>query len=254
MHRSTLSIASGICVAILFACATPGFAQGKPAGAGDASQTGRTHFIKAFVIDERLSALRQEADIHAPVLKRLRIGRAVYIISSKSSRAEFYRVAVTRRTRGWIHQGAIALPGRAGEDERVIQVIEETGDGLDRIALCQLFLERFSRSRLQPRALLLLGEEAGRAAAALTQHARRRLKTIDERKNGADTEAYYLNDPGLDRYSRLHIAFRFDASQTRYAYDGKAYRDIIRRYPQSAEAEIARHHIEKLDSPLAKEK
>ena len=111
----------------------------------------------------------------------------------------------------------------------MIQIIEETGDGLDRIALCQLFLERFNRSRLTPRALLLLGEEAGRAAAALTQHAHRRLKTIDERKNGADTEAYYLNDPGLDRYSRLRVAFRFDASQSRYAYDGKAYRDIIRR-------------------------
>ena len=245
MHCPRLSIATGICVAVLFAFAMPGLAQDKPAGA---------HFIKAFVIDEKLSALRQEANVHAPVLKRLRIGRAVYITSPASARSEYVRVAVTRRTRGWIHQSAIALPGRAGEDQRVMQVIEEIGDGLDRIALCQLFLERFSRSRLQPRALLLLGEEAGRAAAALTQHARRRLKTLDEQKSGATVEAYYLNDPGLDRYSRLRIAFRFDAAQTRYVYDGKAYRDIIRRYPQSAEAEIARHHIEKPDSPLAKEK
>jgi hypothetical protein len=229
-------------------------AQSKPAGAGYSSQTSRPHFIKAFVMDERLSALRQEADVHALVLKRLRIGRTVYITSSTSGQSGFYRVAVTRRTRGWIHQSAIALPGRAGEDERVMQVIEETSDGLDRIALCQLFLERFSHSRLAPRALLLLGEEAGRAAASLTQHARRRLKTIDERKNGADAEAYYLNDPGLDRYSRLRIAFRFDAAQTRYVYDGKVYRDILRRYPQSAEAEVARRRIEKPDSPLAKEK
>ncbi|MEN3334071.1 MAG: hypothetical protein V7641_3436 [Blastocatellia bacterium] len=245
MHHPRMSIATGICVAVLFAFAMPGFAQDKPAGA---------HFIRAFVIDERLSALRQAADVHAPVLKRLRIGRTVYLTSSTSARSEYFRVAVTRRTRGWIHQSAIALPGRAGEDERVMQVIEETGDGLDRIALCQLFLERFSRSRLQPRALLLLGEEAGRAAAALTQHARRRLKTLDEQQPGATVEAYYLNDPGLDRYSRLRIAFRFDAAQTRYAYDGKAYRDIIRRYPQSAEAEIARRRIEKPDAPLAKEK
>ena len=250
MQRNRLSLALGISLSLLIALTAPASAQhraGQP-------QVSRAPFIKAFVIDERLSALRQEADIHAPVLKRLRIGRAVYIISSKSSQSEFYRVAVTRRTRGWIHQGAIALPGRAGEDERVIQVIEETSDGLDRIALCQLFLERFNRSRLQPRALFLLGEEAGHAAAALTQHARRRLKTLDEQKHGANLEAYYLNDPGLDRYSRLRVAFRFDASQSRYAYDGKAYRDIIRRYPQSAEAEIARRHIEKLNSPLAKEK
>jgi hypothetical protein len=254
MHRPTTSLTTGIRVVFFFALAVPAFAQSEPATAGVKSQTGQAQFIKAFVIDERLSALRQAADLHAPVLKRLRIGRAVYITSSKSGSSEFYHVAVTRRTRGWIHQGAIALPGRAGEDGRVMQVIEDTGDGLDRIALCQLFLQRFSRSRYGPRALLLLAEEAERAAASLTQHARHRLKTLDEQKNGASTEAYYLNDPGLDRYSRLRIAFRFDASQTRYAYDGRAYRDLLRRYPQSAEAETARRRLEKLDANLAAEK
>ena len=99
-----------------------------------------------------------------------------------------------------------------------------------------------------------MAEEAEHAAASLTQHARRRLKTLEDEHHGTAAEDYYLSDPGLDRYSRLRVAFRFDASQSRYAYDGKAYRDIIRRYPQSAEAEIARRHIEKLNSPLAKEK
>ena len=139
-----------------------------------------------------------------------------------------------------------ALPGRAGEVGQVFQVIDATGDGPDRIALCRLLLERFGRSRYAPRALLLIGEEAERAAASLSQHARRRLKSLDEEKGAANVEAFYLNDPGLDRYSRLGVAFRFDASQAVYAYEGRAYRDLLRRYPQSAEAESARHRLENL--------
>jgi hypothetical protein len=239
---------------MFLALAAPAFAQSQAASAEAASPAARPPFSKAVVVDERLSALRQSADIHSPVLKRLRIGRTVYITSSKRGQPAFYRVAVTRRTRGWIHQDAVARPGRAGEDERVLRVIEATNDGLDRIALCELFLERFSPSRHSPRVLLLLAEEAERAAAALTQHARRRLKTIGEAAGGPKTEDFYLSDPGLDRYSRLRIAFRFDAAQTRYAYDGKAYRDLASRYPKSAEAETARRQIANLDPHLAKEK
>src|ERR1044071_9901593 len=154
MHRCTHWLVKVFCLTLL---AAPAFAQSKPATVSDQPQAGRAKFIKALIIDERLSALRREDDIHAPVLKRLRIGRAVYI-TSPSRRDDFYRVAVSRRTRGWIQPGAIALTGRAGEDVRVMKVIEETSDGLDRIALCRLLLEQFSHSRYGPRALLLLGE------------------------------------------------------------------------------------------------
>jgi hypothetical protein len=244
MHHTALRITNGFCLAtFLTACLTltaPAFAQAQTPAADPV--TPRPHFIKAFVIDERLSALRKADDLQSPVLKRLRVGRAVYI-TAKNSASAFYRVAVTRRTRGWIHQGAIALPGRVGEDARLMQVIEATTDGLDRIALCRLLLEQFSRSPLAPRALLRIGEEAERAAASLGQHARRRLKSLDEQKGGAEVEAFYLNDPGLDRYSRLGIGFRFDASQSGYAYDGRAYRDLLRRFPRSIEAEAARHRL-----------
>ncbi|MFL6212444.1 MAG: hypothetical protein ACJ74J_00975 [Blastocatellia bacterium] len=253
MHCPTLKLANGFCLAALFVLVAPVFAQAQAPAADRAATATRPHFVKAFVIDERLSALRKDDDLHAPVLKRLRVGRAVYVVS-KNNASGFYRVAVTRRTRGWIHQGAIALPARAGEDGRVMQVIEATTDGPDRIALCRLLLEQFSRSPLAPRALLTIGEEAERAAASLSQHARRRLKTLDEQKNGADAEAFYLNDPGLDRYSRLGIAFRFDASQSAYAYDGRAYRDLLRRYPQSVEAEAARRHLDSLAARPAGDK
>jgi hypothetical protein len=80
------------------------------------------------------------------------------------------------------------------------------------------------------------------------------LKSLDEQKGGTDVEAFYLNDPGLDRYSRLGINFRFDASQSGYAYDGRAYRDLLRRFPRSTEAEAARHRLEQLAAPPAGDK
>jgi hypothetical protein len=253
MHHPALKIANELCLVALLALVAPAVAPAQAAAPDRAATAPRPHVVKAFVIDERLSALRKTDDLHAPVLKRLRVGRAVYVVSKNASSA-FCRVAVTRRTRGWIHQGAIALPGRAGEDERVMQVIEATTDGPDRIALCRLLLEQFGRSPLAPRALLRIGEEAERAAVSLGQHARRRLKALDEQPNSANAEALYLNDPGLDRYSRLGIAFRFDASQSGYAYDGRAYRDLLRRYPHSAETEAARRRLDSLAQHQAGDK
>src|SRR5262245_630321 len=80
-----------------------------------AAATGRIAFLKAFIIDDRLSALRREPSLHSQVLRRLHLGRSVYVIRG-SSREHFYRVAVSRRTRGWIHESALAIQGRTGED------------------------------------------------------------------------------------------------------------------------------------------
>src|ERR1044071_7803206 len=101
MYRAIFSLVAGVCLSVLLSSAAAASTQGKAAGTEGQPRTTRAPFINAVVIYERLSALRQEADIHAPVLKRLRVGRAVYITSAKSPQSDFYRVAVTRRTRGW---------------------------------------------------------------------------------------------------------------------------------------------------------
>ena len=228
---------------ILLSVASTTFAQANQQGSLPIS---RPRFIKAFVVDDRLSALRRNAEVKSPVIHRLRIGRPVFIFASKTSgpdRPKFYRVAVSRRTRGWIHEAALAVPGRAGEDERFMKLIQNTSDGIDRIALCRLFLEHFNRSALAPRALLAIGEEADRAAATLTRYARKRLKELDEKDGNASLRDYYLNDSGLDRYSKLQVAFDFKDSTAEYSYDGKAYREIIRRFPDSKEARIARARL-----------
>jgi hypothetical protein len=216
------------------------------------SSSGSARFIRAFVVDDRLSALRRDADMKSEVIQRLRPGRQVFIIGTRVGRAgepTFYRVAVTRRTRGWIHRSAVAVPGRRGEDGRVMRLIETAADGLDRIAMCGLFLERFGRSPIAPRVLLALAQQADRAASSLTRSARRRLATLNE-ENARD---YYLNDPGLDRYSRLGVKFDFNQATTEYIYDGQAYREIIRRFPQSDEAKRARQRLDRAQQRLARQ-
>jgi hypothetical protein len=153
-----------------------------------------------------------------------------------------------------LHEAAIVVPGRAGEDVRMMKLIEGAGDGLDRIALCRLFLEHFSRSSSAPRALLVIGEAADRAAATLTEHARRRLKNLDEQNAKVARRDYYLNDVGLDRYSKLGVAFDFRDDSTQYVYDGKAYREVLKRFPHSEEAQVARDRLDRLAQSFARQK
>jgi hypothetical protein len=154
----------------------------------------------------------------------------------------FFRVAVTRRTRGWIHAAALAVQGRAGEEQRIMTLIEESSDSADKITLSRLIIDRFAQSRLVPRAMLLLGEEAERVAETLSQRTRRRLAEVHA--GDASLRDYYLSDAGLDRYSRLGIVFDFNESTGEFIYNGKAYRDIVRRFPKGEEANLARQRLD----------
>ena len=241
---------TGVSIFTIIYFAVVAFAQ-VPPGANEsparwAAPGGRVRYVRAFVVDERLSALRRDATLKAEVRQRLRLGRPLYILETKGARSDepvFLRVAVTRRTRGWIHQSAVGIPGRKGEDERVMALIAGARDGLDRITLCKLFIERFLSSPLKPRALLMMGEEADRAAASLGGRAHRRLEGAA--KEHLKVRDLYLNDPGLDRYSRLKINFDFDEATGQYSYDGRAFREILKRYPLSKEAGQARARLER---------
>lgn len=211
--------------------------------------------VKAFVVDDRLSVLRRGADVRSQVVQRLRLGRPVYIIGSSSGVAaqpKCYRVAVTRRTRGWIHNSAVAIPGRAGDDKRLLQLAENASDGFDRIALCLLLTESFRSSPLIPKALLAMAAEAERAAPMLSRRAAKRAATIDPRTANASLRDYYLNDAVLDRYSKLRVSFDFDEAAGQYVYDGWAYRAIIKRFPASEAATIARERLELVEQQHAR--
>jgi hypothetical protein len=251
----------GILVVLVAACDSNTFAQpatgesprtGNP-GASKAA-AGAARYMKAFVVDDRLSALRRGPSVQSEVIRRLRLGHTVFIIGtgkSKAGRPGFRRVAVTRRTRGWIHESSLALQDRAGEDQRIMKLIEASTDGVDRITLCRTIIARFSRSHLVPRAMLTLGEEAERAAETLSQRTRRRLAEV--RGVDASLRDYYLSDAGLDRYSRLGIVFDFDETNVQLIYDGRAYREIIRRFPKAEESRLARQRLELLDQKPARQ-
>lgn len=216
----------------------------------------RATFLKAFVVDDRLSALRREPTLYSEVVRRLHLGRSIYIIRG-SSRERFHRVAVTRRTRGWIHESALAIQGRAGEDQRIMKLIDGNRDKtntdiIDQITLCRILIDHFPASRLVPRWLLRMGEEAERAAEAFSPRARKRLADGGRGEPEVSMREYYLSDASLDRFSRVRIVFDFNESAGEYVYEGNAYREIVKRFPRAGEAKVARERLEVAKQKMAR--
>jgi hypothetical protein len=150
------------------------------------------------------------------------------------------RVAVSRNTRGWLLAEAVVKSGNSTDAERLLKLIEETTDDFVKARLARLCADEFRAGPQAPRCLLLLGEAASRAADRLTRDAKRR---VGDEEPGAGPGAglsrrdYLLNFAGLDRYNRAGVTFDYDQRAERIVYDGEAYRELLRRYPKSAEAQ-----------------
>ncbi|MCA1629411.1 MAG: hypothetical protein LC785_00840 [Acidobacteria bacterium] len=231
-------VASSLLLAVCFA-APHALAKGKrraPAG-------GRA----AVVVDERLSALRDEPRLSAALLRRLGTGRAVALTGARreADGVAFYQVAVTRRTRGWLQSESFAAPARAGDDARLANLIRASR-GFDRVERTRVFLDLFPRSALRPEVLLIHGDAAEEAAVALTRAASSRLAVDRLPEGGAPLHSYYLNFNGLDRYRRQGVAFTFDRGTKQFHYDGESWRELARRFPRSPQAAQARRRIESL--------
>ena len=199
----------------------------------------------AVVVDERLAALRDAPELSANLLQRLSRGRFISVEGERSSRegVTFYRVAVTRRTAGWLQADAVVRPSHAGDDERLLRLIRGP-DEFDRLARARIFLDAFPRSSLRPAVLLLFGDTAEETAAKLTREAQRRLDEREMEAGGAPVASYFLNYGGLDRYNRNGVKFVFDPARKQLHYDGAAWREILSRYPRSSEAGEARKRLE----------
>lgn len=204
---------------------------------------------RAVVIDEHLAALRDEPRLNGLLLKRLGRGRDVFVNGSRRSDADgvtFYRVTVTKRTGGWLQTESVALLTRAGEDARLLKLIQAS-QGFGRIARARIFLDAFSRSSLRPAVLLLLADAAEDAAIKLTHDATRRLKEEQLTATNAPRNSYMLNFNGLDRFNRQGVNFVYDQTTGALHYDGAAWREIVRRYPRNAEATQARARLKSKD-------
>jgi hypothetical protein len=201
----------------------------------------------AVVVDERLAALRTAPDLRAKLVERLTRGRLVSIRGQRLSKDGllFYRVALSRRTSGWVQGDALILPWRKGDDRRLFNLIENS-DEFDRIVRAKSFLELFPRSLLASRVLMLYATEAENVAEKLSKEAQRRFARNELPDGGAPEFSYYLNYSGLDRYNRAGITFLFDRTTKKFSYDGAAWREILRRFPKSVEAVEAQKRLDQL--------
>jgi hypothetical protein len=238
--RSSVRLASLVVVVVCALAAVPdGIAQRR----SSAPPGGQ----RAVVVDERLAALRDEPNLSARLLQRMSRGRMVSITGTKRAAdgVTFYRVAVTRRTRGWLQSEAVVSPARAGDDERLLRLIRGSED-FDRIVRARIFLDLFTRSRSRPTVLMLYAEAAEAAASRLSREAVRRLDEREMASGGAPLFSYFLNYNGLDRYNRQGIIFVYDRTSKQFHYDGESWREIVRRYPRSPEAAEARKRLDSL--------
>ena len=225
-----------LCVLLILLAANTIFAQRKPPAGGRL----------AVVVDERLAALRATPQLNGKLVRRLGRGRLVAVRSMKTGAdgITFFLVNVTSRTDGWIQREAVVSPSRAGDDRRLLSLIDHS-QGFDRISRARIFLDHFPRSPLRVEVLLLLGDTAEELAAKLTNDATRRLNAD---LGDAPEFSYYMNYTGLDRFNRQRVGFVFDKSTKRFHYDGAAWRELVRRFPRSPEAIKATKRLEALYS------
>jgi hypothetical protein len=208
---------------------------------------------RAVVVDERLAVLRDAPDLSANLLQRMSRGRMVAVRGAKRSSdgVTFYRVAVTKRTGGWVQSEAVVSTVRKDDDERLLHLIQNSED-FDRVIRARIFLEVFQKSPLRPVVLMLFGEAAEKAAAKLSHDAVRRLDEKEMAAGGAPIFSYFLNFNGLDRYRRQGIVYVFDRATKQFHYDGASWREIVHRYPRSPEAEEARKRLDALSAIATK--
>jgi len=196
---------------------------------------------RAVIFDERLSALRARPDVKAPLKQRMRRGRRVGVLGAAVARdgAKFFRVAVSRNTRGWVLTDAVIRPGVAADAEKLMRLIEKTEDEFTKARLAKLCAEEFRATEFAPKSLIILARSAEVAAERLSRDAKRRAGD-GESNAGMSKRNVMLNYVGLDRYNRIGVTFDYDEAADRVVYDGEAYRELLRRYPRSAEARTAR--------------
>jgi hypothetical protein len=199
---------------------------------------------RAVVFDERLSALRARPDVKATLKQRMRRGRRVGVLDVNTAKdgVKFFRVAVSRNTRGWVLADAVIRPGVAADAERLMRLIGDTEDEFTKARLARLCAGEFRSTNFAPKALMILGKTAEGAAERLSRDAKRRAGDDDSGAGpnaGLTKRDFMLNYAGLDRYNRIGVTFDYDATSDRIIYDGAAYRELLRRYPRSSEAQAA---------------
>lgn len=203
----------------------------------------------AVIVDERLAVLRVEPGFSARAVQRMRNGRVVTISGSRETEGvTFYRINAAPNY-GWLQADAVAGKFKRGDDARLAKLVQSS-KGFEQIERAQIFLETFNDSTLRPAILLLFGDLAEETALKLSSDATRRFDRREMAASGAPLHSFYLNFVSLDRYRRLGINFTFNSSAKLFHYDGASWREIIKKFPKSAEAVEAQKRLDSLKEKM----
>ena len=203
----------------------------------------------AIVVDERLSVLRSEPSFAAKPVQRMRTGRIVMISGSRvADGVTFYRINAAPNY-GWVQAEAVFSKARRGDDARLAKLVQSS-DGFEQIERAGIFLETFPDSPLRPAILLLLGDLMEEFALKLSAEATRRLDRREMAATDAPLHSFYLNYVSLDRYRKININFVFNSNTKLFHYDGAGWREIIKKFPQSAEAVEAQKRVDSLNEKM----
>lgn len=205
----------------------------------------------AVVVDERLAVLRAEPGFDARIVQRMRRGRNVVVSAAREADGvTFYRIN-SAPNYGWIQAEAVTGKFRRGDDARLAKLVQSS-EGFEQIERARIFLEVFNDSTLRPAVLLLTGDLMEETALKLSTEAARRLDRREMSASGAPLHSFYLNYVSLDRYRKLNINFVFNPNTKLIHYDGANWREIVKKFSQSAEAVEAQKRLASLKEKMEK--
>ena len=206
----------------------------------------------AVVIDETLSVLRVKPSLFADAVQRMRRGRKVQILATaEADGVRFYKVSAPPSNYGWVQADAVFGRFRTADEERLARLIQAS-TGFDQIELTAAFFELYPSSPLRPSILLLYGDLLEETAAKLSKDAASRLDRREMAASAAPLHSYFLNFVSIDRYRKLGVVFLFNSSKRAFHYDGESWKEIVNKYPSSAEAAEAKKRLDLLTEKMAK--
>ena len=210
--------------------------------AARSSEIGRT----AVVIDETLSVLRERPSLLAKPVQRMQRGRKLQILGSiEADGVRFFKVKATPAKLGWVQADAVVGKFRATDEERLAGLVQAL-DGFDQIEAAVEFFELYPTSKFRPSILLLFGDVLEEVAAKLSRDASNRLSRREMAASQAPMHSYYLNFNMLDRYRRLGVVFLFNPATRHFHYSGASWKEIVTKFPTSAEAQEAKKRLDSL--------
>ncbi len=208
---------------------------------------------KAVVVDQRLAVLRVSPSLYARPIQRMSGGREITVAESREAEGvTFYRINTSTKSSGWVQADALAAAFRRGDDERLARLVQGS-EGFERIERASIFLELFPASPLRPPILLLFGDLIEEESSKLSGRATRNLDRREMAASGAPLHSFYLNFPFLDRYRKLGVVFLFNAATKNYHYDGGSWKELIKKFPNSAEAAEAQKRLDSLTEKLERQ-